>query len=111
MLIQMTNKGNSITFTNSNIEEFSNVENVIVVAKGIKDILQNSTIRKYLIDNFGKDDVIYLVCPDTVDKIKNQVLFSTIDYSLDSNNENILNAIGMEDDTIPMVIDRRKLNE
>ena len=110
MILKLSKYGYTIEYAEKTLNEIiDDLDAVLVIAKGITEIVNDEAIRFELM-KYAKNDKLYLVIPDYVDKTKGELHVSREICNLDYNITNILDKVNMEIFS-PVIWDRRELND
>lgn len=111
MIIKLCNNGERVLFYHNSISALDSLDNVLMVGKGIRYIIDNVEVRNKLILQYGKKDVLYLLCPEERDTSKKTIRVHLTSTFTDYNKYNSLNEVDPSEDIVPVILDRMKEEE
>lgn len=111
MILKISNNGERIEFYHEDVTKHTTFDNVLLIGKGIREIVDDVHVRRELISKFGENGIVYLLSPEYRD-IENQVIhvYST-SKAFDYNAVNLLDEIDLTTGIVPTILDRSKTEE
>lgn len=111
MILKITNNGERITFTDENILNLPTLDNVLMIGKGIVNVIEDLNVRQALLQQFGLNGEIYILSPEEKDMEQKVLIVKTPNSMPDHMSCNILNEIDLNSDLVPTVLDRFRKEE
>ena len=111
MILKISNNGERLSFYHADITKHTTLDNVLLVGKGIREIVDDINIRQQLLAQYGKNGVVYLLSPEDKDTKKQMIKVHSAVSAFDYNTVNLLDEIDLTTDIVPTILDRTRTEE